>query len=81
MAFLSSFWADFGTGADSAQLSTSATNHNMEIRALGKTLLTLTQLLHQLLIFVEFLQSFYVHVRDVNCFGLIAVLLVPQQTD
>lgn len=41
----------------------------------------LTQLLHQLLVLVELLQSLYVHVRDVNRFGLIAVLLVPQQAD
>lgn len=52
----------------------------MEISAYGKALLTLTQLLHQLLIFVELLQSFYIHVRDVDCFGLITVLLIPQQT-
>lgn len=39
----------------------------------------LTQLLHQLLVLVEFLQSLYVHVRDVNGLGFIAVLLIPQQ--
>ena len=41
---------------------------------------TLTQLLDQFLILVEFLQSLDVHVGDIHSLGLITMLLVPQNT-
>lgn len=40
-----------------------------------------TELLDQLLVLVELLESLNVHVRKVSSFGFITVLLVSQHTD